>query len=379
MTSTGAPAVSLDAVVVGAGQAGLSASHHLLRRGIEHVVLDAGAAPGGAWRERWPTLTMERVNGVHDLPGAPLGDVAPDAPASEVVAGYFARYEREQHLPVERPVAVVSVARHDDDHESGGGRLLVRARDGRAWAARVVLNATGTWSRPFVPGWPGASSFAGRQLHTAGYPGPAPFAGQRVVVVGGGISGVQLLLELSRAATTTWVTRTPPRFREGPFDEAARRAAVASVARRVAAGEPPGSVVSVTGLPWTPELRAAAARGVLDRLPVPDRVEPDGLAWDAPGPGEPAHVAADAIVWCTGFRAALDHLAPLHLRERGGGIAVDGLAAVREPRVLLLGYGPSASTLGANRAGREAARTVAALLAGGTAGGGRGAPPVPTR
>lgn len=364
---------AVDVVVVGAGQAGLSASHHLARRGIGHVLLDAGAAPGGAWRERWPTLTMARVNGVHDLPGAPLGDVAPDARASEVVAGYFARYEREQRLPVVRPVTVVSVTRGDP------GRLVVRARDGRAWEARAVLNATGTWSRPFVPAWPGAASFAGRQLHTAGYPGPAPFTGQRVVVVGGGVSGAQLLLEVSGVATTTWVTRTPPRFREGPFDEAARRAAVAAVARRVAAGEPPGSVVSVTGLVWTPELRAAAARGVLDRLPVPDRVVPDGLVWDAPDPGEPAHVAADVILWCTGFRAALDHLAPLHLRERGGGIAVDGLSAVREPRVLLLGYGPSASTLGANRAGREAALVVETLLAGGGVDDGRGAPPGRTR
>ena len=359
---------AVDAVVVGAGQAGLSASHHLLRRGVGHVVLDAGAAPGGAWRERWPTLTMARVNGVHDLPGAPLGEAPPDARASEVVAGYFARYEREQRLPVVRPVTVTSVTRADDDPD----RLLVRARDGRAWAARTVLNATGTWSRPFVPAWPGIASFAGRQLHTAGYPGPAPLAGRRVVVVGGGISGVQLLLEVAEVATTTWVTRTPPRFRDTPFDEAARRAAVAVVARRVAQGRPPGSVVSVTGLPWTPQLRSAAARGLLDRLPVPDRVVPDGLVWDAPDPGRPARVAADVLLWCTGFRAALDHLAPLHLREPGGGIALEGLAAVREPRVLLLGYGPSASTLGANRAGREAALEVGALL-------GRGAPRRRTR
>lgn len=369
----GADPEVVDAVVVGAGQAGLSASHHLLRRGVEHVLLDAGAAPGGAWRERWPTLTMARVNGVHDLPGAPLGDAPPDARASQVVAGYFARYERDQRLPVVRPVSVVSVTRAgrtdtagagDDGADGAGpGRLVVRARDGRTWAARVVLNATGTWSRPFVPAWPGARSFAGQQLHTAGYLGPASFAGRRVVVVGGGISGVQLLVELAEVAATTWVTRSPPRFRDGPFDEAARRAAVAVVARRVAAGQPPGSVVSATGLPWTPQLRAAAARGVLDRLPVPDRVVPDGLVWDAPAPGAPARVAADVLVWCTGFRAALDHLAPLHLRGSGGGIAMDGLATVREPRVLLLGYGPSASTLGADRAGREAARAVVALLA----------------
>ncbi|MFD2352715.1 hypothetical protein ACFSTC_30665 [Nonomuraea ferruginea] len=68
------------------------------------------------------------------------------------------------------------------------------------------------------------------------------------------------------------------------------------------------------------------------------------------------------IVWATGFRSALDHLAPLRLREPGGGIKVDGTRAVREPRLHLVGYGPSASTIGANRVGREVARAVDRLL-----------------
>jgi cation diffusion facilitator CzcD-associated flavoprotein CzcO len=65
----------------------------------------------------------------------------------------------------------------------------------------------------------------------------------------------------------------------------------------------------------------------------------------------------DAILWATGFRAALGHLAPLRLRETGGGIlmADDGVSVVREPRLFLVGYGASASTVGATRAGRAAA------------------------
>jgi hypothetical protein len=58
----------------------------------------------------------------------------------------------------------------------------------------------------------------------------------------------------------------------------------------------------------------------------------------------------------------VDHLAPLRLREPGGGIRLDGTRAVRDPRVHLVGYGPSASTIGANRAGRAAVREIAALL-----------------
>ena len=62
------------------------------------------------------------------------------------------------------------------------------------------------------------------------------------------------------------------------------------------------------------------------------------------------------ILWCTGWRAALDHLAPLHLRAPGGGIVMDGTRVVNEPRLHLVGYGPSASTVGANRAARRGPR-----------------------
>lgn len=71
---------------------------------------------------------------------------------------------------------------------------------------------------------------------------------------------------------------------------------------------------------------------------------------------------ADAILWATGFRAALDHLAPLRLRAPGGGIRMDGSRVVAEPRLHLVGYGPSASTVGANRAGRDAVRAIQRLL-----------------
>ncbi len=71
---------------------------------------------------------------------------------------------------------------------------------------------------------------------------------------------------------------------------------------------------------------------------------------------------ADAILWATGFRPALEHLAPLRLRGPGGGIAMDGTAVAGEPLLHLVGYGPSASTIGANRAGQAAARDLRRLL-----------------
>ncbi|MEV6044316.1 NAD(P)-binding domain-containing protein [Streptomyces xanthochromogenes] len=345
----------VDVVVIGAGQAGLSGAYHLRRAGLEpgrdFVVLDHAPRPGGAWQFRWPSLTYGKVHGMHALPGMELAGADADRPSAEVIGAYFAAYEDAFGLRVHRPVDVRAV------REGEGGRLLVETSEGD-YATRALVNATGTWDRPFWPRYPGQETFRGRQLHTVDYPGPGEFTGQRVIVVGGGASGTQHLMEIAEvAADTTWVTRRPPVFREGPFDEDAGREAVAMVEERVRLGLPPRSVVSVTGLPLNDAVRAARARGVLDRLPMFDRITERGVAWN-----DGRSVEADVILWATGFRPVIDHLAPLRLREPGGGIRIEGTRAVKDERVHLVGYGPSASTIGANRAGRSAVREIKRLL-----------------
>ncbi len=352
-----------DVVVIGAGQAGLSAAYHLRRKGYRSaleahsrsfVVLDGEEGPGGAWRHRWDSLRMATVNGIHDLPG--LEQAPPDAcePSNAALPRYFSEYEERFDLPVVRPVRVDAVERVDDDPR---GPLRVRTDRG-TWLARAVVNATGTWGRPYWPHYPGQETFAGRQLHTADYVSAEDFRGRHVVVVGGGISAVQLLDEISQVTSTTWVTRRDPVWRDGPFGPEEGRRAVAMVEERVRAGLPPRSVVSVTGLLWTPALRAAARRGALDRRPMFARIVPDGVRW-----ADGTEQAADVILWATGFRPQLGHLAPLGLRGPGGGIVMDGTRVAEEPRVHLVGYGPSSSTVGANRAGRDAVREIDALLA----------------
>src|SRR5699024_4342179 len=169
---------------------------------------------------------------------------------SEVVSEYFAQYERAFDLPVRRPVSVRSV------REGTGGRLLVSSAT-ETWSARAVVNATGTWDKPFWPHYPRHTVFTGQQLHTADYAGPERFTGKRVVVVGGGTSAVQLFTEIADvAANMTWVTRTPPRFRDGPFTREAGRAAVAMVERAVREGRPPDSVVHVRSEEHTSELQS---------------------------------------------------------------------------------------------------------------------------
>lgn len=352
-------ALKLDIVVIGAGQAGLSSAYHLKQLGLipgrDFLVLDRAPQPGGAWQYRWPSLTLSTVNRVHDLPGMSFADTAggdDSVRASIAVPHYFAAYEERFGLDVLRPATVNVVC-------DRGERLRVESDRG-LFSVRGLINATGTWERPFIPDYPGAESFGGRQLHTRDYTTADSFAGQHVLIVGGGISAIQLLDEISRVTRTTWVTRTPPRFREGPFDQEAGRAAVKLVEDRVRAGLPPSSVVSVTGLPLSPAILAMRQRGVLERQDMFSQITPSGVRW-----ADGRSLDVDVILWCTGFRSALDHLAPLQLREPSGGITMAGRLATqvaRDPRIHLVGYGPSASTIGANRAGAAAARELTDYL-----------------
>ena len=353
-------ALDTDIVVIGAGQAGLSSAFHLRKRGLAartgFVVLDQSPTAGGAWQFRWRGLTLSTVNRIHDLPGMPfsdvLGDSETDVEAAKAVPRYFAAYEMAFELPIDRPVKVTVVC-------DRGERFNVETDSGD-YRARGIINATGTWETPYIPEYPGAELFGGRQLHTRDYRDASEFVGQHVIVVGGGISAIQLLDAISRVTTTTWVTRRPPEFRTGPYDESAGRAAVAIVEDRVRSGLPPTSVVSVTGLPVTPAIEAMRLRGVLDRLPMFAEITHEGVRFPD---GTLMH--ADVILWCTGFRSSLDHLAPLMLREASGGITMTGRLATqvaKDPRMHLVGYGPSASTIGANRAGAAAASELMATL-----------------
>ncbi|MBB2974665.1 cation diffusion facilitator CzcD-associated flavoprotein CzcO [Microbacterium endophyticum] len=351
----------VDVVVIGAGQAGLSAAYHLRRRGfVPHdaelvdagrtfIVLDANEHPGGAWQHRWASLRMATVNGIHELPGFAVPPADPKAASRDVLPTYFAAYENRFDLHVQRPVNVTAVRRDDDDPN---GRLRVETSRG-AWDARYVINATGTWTKPFWPHHPGAGAFAGRQLHVADYVSAAEFAGKRVIIVGAGVSAIQLLDEISHVAETTWMTRREPQWIDADFDIPTRVAAIAGIDERVREGLAPGSVISITGMHWTPWARAAAARGVLVRHPMFSALERDGARMP-----DGTFVPADVILWATGFRAALTHLAPLHVRLPGGGIRADKARSLDEPRLFLVGYGPSASTVGANRAGRAAVRAI---------------------
>ena len=382
-------------VIIGAGQAGLSAAHYLWRDGLnpgkDFIILDAGDGPGGAWRERWDSLTLGSTNHVADLPGFPLGRPDPSVPASTVVSDYYQRFERELELCVVRPAEVVTVT--SEERASGRLRITVEIDGERVHlSSDYLINATGTWTHPYVPFVPGIAEFEGHQLHTANFRNVEDFRGLRTLVVGGGISATQFLLELAEVTETLWATRRPPNFTSREFDGNWGLEVERAVRSRTLAGLAPASVVRTTGLPIREEFRRGIDSGVLVSRGMFDRILPHGVrfpGWSGTravsseglGPSASDSLAApeswapfteerveevDVIFWNTGFRAALNHLAPLHLRTPDGGISMDSEVAVKDDsRLFLVGYGSASSTVGATRAGRIAARELLKRIPGG--------------
>ncbi|MEU2545496.1 ArsO family NAD(P)H-dependent flavin-containing monooxygenase [Streptomyces roseolus] len=343
---------AVDVVVIGGGQAGLAAGYHLRRAGLDFVVLDAGTAPGGAWRHTWDSLHLFSPAAYSSLPGRLMppqpGETYPDAAH---VVDYLTAYEQRYDLPVHRPVRVAGVHR-DGEH------LRVETDSG-TWRARAVVSATGAWSRPFVPAVPGRTEYQGTQLHTVEYRCPSDFAGRKVVVVGGGNSGAQIAADLAYDSDLTWVTLREPRYLADDID--GRALFDHATARRKALAEgrtDTGGVASLGDIVAVPPVRAARDAGLLKPQPMFARLTPTGV--ERP---DGTTADADAIVWCTGFRPALSHLAPLGLRGPRGHLPTAGTQALGEPRLHLLGYGDwtgpaSATLIGVGRP----ARAIAALL-----------------
>jgi cation diffusion facilitator CzcD-associated flavoprotein CzcO len=346
-----------DIVVIGAGQAGLAVSYYLRRTPWSWTVLDGEVGPGAAWRHGWDSLRLFSPAQWSSLPGWPMPASTEGTPTRDDVLDYFAAYEARYTLPIQRPVRVQAV-RHGD------GALLVESDRGH-YRTRVVVSATGTWSTPYIPRYPGHELFQGIQIHSAAYHTPDLFAGQRVLIVGGGNSGAQILAEVSQVAQTTWVTPEPPHFLPDDVDGRVLFERATERFRSMQEGqliEPAGGLGDIV---MVPSVKEARARGVLHSVRLFRTFTPDGVIWP-----DGRAMQVDAVIWCTGFRWALDHLAPLSIFEADGQIAVSGTRAVREPRLWLVGYGEwtgfaSATILGVGRTARATVAEIDALLQAG--------------
>lgn len=353
-------------LLIGGGQAALSVAYFLRRLGIDFLMLDDQSQAGGSWNHTWDSLRLFSPREYSSLPGWMLQQPS-DAntqnsayPHRNEVIRYFAEYEQRYHLPIQRSVQVKEVRRH--------GRGFTVHADAGTWSAAVVVSCTGTWGHPVVPSYAGSSDFQGVQLHSAFYHNPSRFIQQRVMVVGGGNSGAQLLAELSLVTSQTiWVTKVEPTFLPDDvdgrvlFQEATRRLHASQAAGSGAAGSvTPGPTLA--DIVMTDSVKAARDRGVLHSVRPFASFTREGVRWM-----DGCESALDAVVWCTGFRPVLDHLQPLGILTAERRVKLQGTQVADVPGLWLVGYGDwngfgSASLIGVQRYARSTATEIQQYL-----------------
>jgi putative flavoprotein involved in K+ transport len=200
-----------DAVIIGAGQAGLAMSHCLGQRGIDHVVLERGRL-AERWRsERWDSLRLLTPNWMSRFPGWPYQGTDPDGfMTSQAFVALLEQYADAGAMPVVTGVTVRSVRQ-----APGGYRV---ESDLGMWHARCVVIATGHCDVPLVPEMARHLPASIRQVTPSAYRNPAELPEGGALIVGASASGVQLAEEIRRSGRPVTIsvgrhTRLPRRYR----------------------------------------------------------------------------------------------------------------------------------------------------------------------
>ena len=346
----------VDVVIIGGGQAALSTAYFLKRKKISFIILDNQQRAGGAWLHAWQSLRLFSPNTWSSLSGWMMPTTADTYPTRDEVIAYLSAYEQRYQFPVVRPVQVDHLVQQQDD-------LNVYAGD-RYWTAKAVVSATGTWAKPYIPKYQGVENFEGLQLHSADYVNAEPFKNKRVLVVGGGNSGAQILAEVSKVAETTWVTMTPPQFLADDVDG---RVLFLRATERLKAQQEGRSIDQPVGglgdIVMIDTVKDARARGVLHSREPFLSFEQNGVMWS-----DTSKQAVDAVIWCTGFKPALNHLKSLDIVEPNQTVVVENGRSMKVPNLWLVGYGEwtgmaSATLIGVSRTARQTADEIAAYLA----------------
>ncbi|EFI61185.1 MULTISPECIES: ArsO family NAD(P)H-dependent flavin-containing monooxygenase [Comamonas] len=344
-----------DVIIVGAGQAGLSVAYFLRRSNLSVLLLDAEEAGGGAWQHGWDSLRLFSPASWSSIAGWPMPASGEQYPSRDNVVDYLRKYEARYELKIERPVCVTGIEPTEQGFQVNAGV--------RSWHSRAVVFATGTWRNPFVPNVEGLMSFKGQQLHSAQYASPEPFTGKRVMVVGGGNSGAQILAEVSLVAqSTTWVTLEPPAFLPDEVDGRVLFERATARWQALQEGKDPENLPGGFGdIVMVPPVLDARQRGVLQSVGPFESLTADGAGWR-----DGSTKSFDAVIWCTGFRPALQSLETLGVVNESR-VTVDGTQVHGVPGLWLVGYGEwtgpaSATLIGVMRTARSTASEITRYL-----------------
>jgi hypothetical protein len=194
--------VRCEALIVGAGPAGLATAGCLTARGKSYVLLEQAEDVGSAWRNHYDRLHLHTPGRHSSLPHFPMPADYPTYPSRQQVVDYLEAYARKFGIRAMLRTKARRIVRE-------GAAWKVTSSDGDFICNSVVL-CTGYNGVPLIPDWPGRADFEGEVMHSSAYKSGARFKGKRVLVVGAGNSGAEIALDLlERGAQPSICIRGP--------------------------------------------------------------------------------------------------------------------------------------------------------------------------
>lgn len=339
-----------DVIVIGGGQSGLAMGYYLQKSSLNYLILDAESAPGGSWQHYWPSLRLFSPAQWSSLPGTVMPGGTQYYPTQQEVVDYFVAYEQKYGLHVERPVNVDEITFSENLYQ-------LETNEGQFFS-RTAVSATGSFRKPWFPELSGLEKFKGKIIHSSSYRGPEVFQGKKVGIIGEGNSGAQILAELSLIAETFWFTKKSPEFLPDDVDGKYLFDAATQMYNAKRLGKefiPPslGHIVMVSSL------KDARDRNVLNFYPSVVHVNEDSVLLES---GQ--EYKLDALIFCTGFRNAIDYLSALPITIRHDKVHTNHTRSRELPSLWMVGYGSwtgfaSATIIGV---GRTAKTTVEEII-----------------
>ena len=329
----------------------MACAYYLRRTELDYVILDKQSKCGGSWQETWDSLSLFSPAEYSSLPGWLMPKSHNEFPSRDEVVDYLCKYEERYKFPIERPVEVYEVTK-----EKGVFQLKTSKGD---YFSKAMISATGIWENPFQPLISEQEKFKGKQLHTVDYRNPSDFQGKKVLVVGEGNSGAQILADVSKVCRTSWATLRDPEFLPDDVDGRVLFDVASAKYHAEQKGEKfDFSKYNLGSIVMVPSVKQARERKVLSSAGTIKELFKEGVVWS-----DGRREDFDVIIWCTGFGYATKHLADHITPDTTGKIRTKGTRAEETEGLWLVGYGnwtgfASATIIGVGRSAKQTVKEI---------------------
>jgi len=344
-----------DCIVIGGGQAGLSAAYFLRRAKLDFLILDKQEQPGGAWIHTWDSLKLFSTAQFSSLSGWAMPKTEEEYPSKKQLLDYLTEYEQRYKFPIQRSTVVEDIIRKEDYFE------IQTATE--TFHTKTVISATGTWGNPFIPDYPNRLIFQGLQIHSSQYKNSDSLYNKKTLIIGAGNSAAQILAEVSKVSDCTWVTLQEPVFLPDHIDGHYLFNQANARYLAIKKGLPLPKPHSLANIVMTESVKEARDRKALSKSVRPFKAFYErGVLWE-----DGTQEQFDAVIWCTGFKAHLPHLINLNIIDAKNRILTQGTKSKQVPGLWLVGYGnwtgfASATLYGVGKTARDTVKEIVTYL-----------------